>query len=96
MSVIRIVAEILLKPGCRQDLMPIFHALTAGSRAEAGNVEYELTEHLENPDHLFVIETWASADAIAEHAKMPHFLAYRKAIEGKVEHMAVNRLKKLL
>lgn len=96
MSNIRIVAELVLKPGFRDGMMPVFEALVAGSRAEAGNSEYELTVSLENPDHLFVIETWASEEAIAAHNQSPHFLAFAKVIEGKTEKRMAHKVKKLL
>lgn len=93
---IRIVAEMLLKPGCREALLPTLRALVDGSRAEPGNSMYDLTESLDNPDHLFVIETWASEAAIAEHNASPHFQAFVRAIDGKTEKMTVSKLKLLL
>lgn len=96
MSDIRIVAEMVLKPGQRDALMPVLHTLVSGSRAEAGNRGYDLTFNLENADHLFVIEAWASEEAIAEHNVSPHFQAFVKAIDGKAEKLTVNKLKQLL
>lgn len=96
MSAIRIVADMLLKPGVREGLMPVFQTLVTGSRAEAGNKEYDLTASMENPDHLIVIETWASEAAIAEHNASPHFQAFVKAVDGKVEAMHVTKVQHLL
>lgn len=96
MTTIRIVAEIVLKPGFREGLMPVFQTLVNGSRAESGNAAYDLTVNLDNPDHLFVIETWASEDAIAHHNKSPHFQAFATAVEGKVEKLVITKLKQLL
>ena len=93
---IRIVAEMLLKPGCWEALLPTLRTLVDGSRAEPGNSMYDLTESLDNPDHLFVIETWASEEAIAEHNVSPHFQAFVRGIEGKTERMTVSKLKLLL
>ncbi len=95
MSEIRIVAELDLKPGCRDDLIPILRALVEGSRAEAGNKAYNLTEDLEKPGHFFVVETWASAKAIEEHNATPHFQAFVRAIDGKSEKLAITKLKNL-
>ena len=96
MSDIRIVAEVILKPGQRDTLMPILQDLVSGSRAEDGNRGYELTCNLENADHLFVIETWASEEAIAEHNTSPHFQSFVEAIENRVERMTVNKLTQLV
>ena len=93
MSEIRIVAELDIKPGQRETLMPVLEKLVAGSRAEAGNRMYDLTENRDNPNHLFVIETWASEQAIAEHNATAHFQAFVAAIEGKVNKLVITKLK---
>ncbi len=96
MSTVRIVAELLLKAGAKEELLPIFEKLVVGSRAEAGNIEYELTESLNNPDHLFVIETWKNLEAIELHGTTAHYLAFRSAIDGKTEKRVAVQLKHLL
>lgn len=93
MSEVRIVAEIEVRPEELAGLQPVFKALVEGSRAEAGNRGYDLTQDLDNPCRFFVIETWASAEAIAEHNASPHFLAFGKAVEGKTVKRAIARLK---
>lgn len=95
MSEIRIVAEIEVRPEELEGLQPAFKALVEGSRAEAGNRAYDLTQDLENPCRFFVIETWASAEAVAQHNVSPHFLAFGNAVAGKTTQRAVTRLKKL-
>lgn len=95
MSEVRIVAEIEVRPDDLEGLRPAFKALVEGSRAEAGNRAYDLTQDLENPCRFFVIETWASAEAVAEHNASPHFLAFGKAVEGKTAKRNVTRLKNL-
>lgn len=90
---IRIVAEVELKAGARDALMPVLQALVKGSRAEAGNKEYILTESLERPGHFFVIEEWASEQAIEEHNATPHFTAFVAAIDGKTDKLAITKLK---
>lgn len=96
MSTIRIVAELVLKPGCQEALLPELQALVAGSQAEPGNLEYELTASLEDRNRLFVIETWASEEAIAAHNGSPHFQAFVKAAEGKLEKLTINKVHKIM
>ena len=95
MSDIRIVAELELKPGFKAELMPVFKTLVEGSRAEAGNSEYDLNESLENPNHLFFIETWSSEEAITVHSATPHFQDFVRAIEGKAEKLVITKAKVL-
>lgn len=96
MSVVHIVAHIELKPEFKEELTPIFRALVDGSRAEAGNVSYLLTESLENPASLTVIECWESPEAITTHGNTPHFQAFAKAMEGKATKLEIIQLKKLM
>ena len=95
MSEIRIVAELEVLPQHREELMPVLQALVDGSRGEAGNIAYDLTEDLSDVCHFFVIETWASQQAIDEHNATPHFRAFVGFAEGKLKGMAVTLLKKV-
>ena len=95
MSEIRIVAELEVLPQHREELMPVLQALVDGSRGEAGNIAYDLTEDLSNVCHFFVIETWASQQAIDEHNVTPHFTAFVAFTEGKLKHLAITLLKKV-
>lgn len=95
MSEIRIVAELEVKPECRAELLPVMEKLVAGSRAEPGNRTYDLTESLDNPCLFFVIETWASAEAIEEHNASAHFQAFAAAVEGKAVKLNITKLKTL-
>ena len=81
---VRIVAETILKPGYREALEPAFKKLIENTRAEAGNISYDLTETLDDPNHLFFIEQWESHEAIAAHFQMPHFLEYSSFVADKV------------
>ncbi|MDE5832143.1 MAG: antibiotic biosynthesis monooxygenase [Desulfovibrio sp.] len=96
MSEIRIVAEMRFKPGQKEILKEAFKALVDDSRAEKGNISYELTEDLKDPDHVFVLETWASQEAIDEHMKTPHFTNFMKLAEGKTAKSEITLLKKTL
>lgn len=93
---IQIVAHIELKPGFREELMPILNTLVEESRKEEGSIAYDLFEHLKNPDKFVMIETWASKDAIDAHSKMPHYVNFGKALQDKVEKLEINLLKKTL
>lgn len=96
MPEIRIIAEMRFKPGQKKDLMPALDRLVEGSRAERGNISYEVLESLEDPDHLFVVERWASAEAIAEHNKTDHFQDFMKLAQGKTDENKVIKLKKVM
>lgn len=91
---IQIVAHIELKPGTREELMPVLKTLVEESKKEEGNIAYDLFEHLKNPDKFVMIETWASKEAIDAHSKMPHYINFGKALHDKTEKLEINFLKK--
>lgn len=96
MPEIRIVAEMLFKPGKKEELKEALEKLVAGSRAESGNISYELLESLDNPNHVFVVENWASQTAIDEHNQTPHFQEFMRLAAGRLDENRVSLLKKAL
>lgn len=96
MSKICLLAEIALKPGAKEELAEVFKELVNGSRAEAGNISYDMAEDPENPHRLFFIEKWISDDAIKSHNASPHFQNFIKAIDGKTDKLAITRLNQIM
>lgn len=94
MPPIHIVAEMRFKSGQKMALSDALENLVKGSRAEKGNISYDLLESLDNPDHLFVIEVWESEQAIAEHNQMPHFKEFKNLAADKLDENRVTLLKK--
>ena len=92
MQPVRIVAELTLKPGFRDALMPVLQALVEGSRAEPGNVQYDFLENQEASGNFFVIEEWRSAQDLETHTGSPHFRAFAEAVEGKAEGLRITTL----
>ena len=95
MNEIRIVAELEVMPEHREAMLPAFRAMVEASRAESGNLAYDLTEDLENPCRFFILEAWASAEAIVEHNASAHFKAFGEFQEDKLRRKAVVKLKQV-
>ena len=68
-----IVAKSKLKPGTAQDFIEAAKPLIEASRAEAGNISYELFVDVKDPDTLTFVERWQDEAAIASHNSSPHF-----------------------
>ena len=70
-----IVAKNTLKSGCidafKEAAMPLIEA----SRAEEGNISYDLFEDINNPNVLTFIEKWENEAAIEIHNNSSHFLS---------------------
>jgi quinol monooxygenase YgiN len=97
---IHVVAIITAKPGLRACIVEHFHANVQAVRAESGCIKYGPVVDADNaiaaqtragPDTFFVIEKWASMDALKAHAAAPHMAAYaakvREMIAGRTVHV---------
>jgi quinol monooxygenase YgiN len=98
---IRVIAIITAKPGCREDVLSAFNANVAAVRAEKGCIEYGATVDAEGfgsfqakmgPDVLVIIETWESPEALKAHATAPHMAAYAAKTKDLVASRAIHIL----
>ncbi len=72
---LKIVASAPLKPDCKAQFLDLARPLIEASRAEDGNVSYDLTESMSDPNTVAFIEFWKDEDAIKFHNATPHFTA---------------------
>ncbi len=70
---IKIVSKMAVKPGNVEEFKKRIAPLVAASRAEAGNIQYTLNQHLSEPETLTFLEIWKDQDAINEHVHSEHF-----------------------
>lgn len=82
MSQIRIVAELRTTPETRNRLLAALEKLVKESRAEKGNISYELLEDINNPGHLVFLEAWESEEAIRAHNQTSHFREFKEETAG--------------
>jgi len=84
---IRVVATIELKPGCRDKYLDILRQNIPSVKAEKGCLSYEPTVDFDTDiavqektgdDVVTLIEAWESVDALKKHFTEPHMLAYRE------------------
>jgi len=95
MTELKIVAVIVVKPEFQSELEKVFHTVVDETCKEAGNVSYDLHQDVSNPLKYTILEVWKSQDAIDEHNDSDHFKAFVKGVEGKVESLAVDVIKKV-
>ncbi|HEY8258773.1 MAG TPA: antibiotic biosynthesis monooxygenase [Gemmatimonadales bacterium] len=63
------------RPATGPDVKRELLSLTAPTRAEVGNVRYDLYESVDRPDAFLRIEEWRDAEALETHKKTPHLRA---------------------
>lgn len=62
------------------------------TRAEEGNVQYDLHQDNENPAHFLFYENWESRELWQTHMGNKHLAEYLAATEGAVEEFTLNEM----
>ncbi len=96
MAELKIVASIEVKKEYQAEIEKVFANLVPETRKEAGNISYELHVDTKNPLKYTFIEVWKSEEAIAIHNNTPHFAAFKDAIDGKINDLKIDIIKKIL
>lgn len=56
----------------------LFRAYVEPSRAEAGCIEYHMLRDADDPTLFIFFEVWASPEAFAQHAGLPHMREFHE------------------
>jgi quinol monooxygenase YgiN len=72
MSNLRVVAMMKAKPGSEHELLAALTGLVEPTRAEDGNLGYDLFTSNVDPTTFVTIEEWRSQDDLDAHMKTPH------------------------
>lgn len=76
-----IVARVEVLPGKEQEFISKTEPLIQGTRAEEGNISYNLYQNPSNPVSFIFYEEYKDQHAMDVHAASVHFQAFGKAIE---------------
>jgi quinol monooxygenase YgiN len=99
---IQVIATIELKPGCRDDFLPLLNENVPKVKAEDGCLAYDpfvdvdsgLPFQGEIRDNVVtLVEAWSSVEALHAHLKTPHMAAYRDAVKNLVTNVTIQVLK---
>ena len=69
-------AHLQVKPDQEQAFLDEMKTLLPLSRAEEGNISYELMKNTEKEHHYTMVELWKDAQATASHNTSAHFTAF--------------------
>ena len=73
---IKIVATITAKPESSETLLAALTELVPASRAESGNVRYDLHQDIANPNRFVFVECWRDEAAVKAHEASAHFQCF--------------------
>lgn len=86
---VKIVAILTAKPGKAEELRRLIDGMIGPSRAEAGNLRYDLWQDQSDPTRFVLDELYTDAAAVASHRASPHFQAYVAVIGDLAERTAL-------
>lgn len=73
-------------PGKAEEVAALLRDLTGNVRSEPGNVRFVVYRLASDPAAFHIEETYRDQAAFEAHMKMPHGIAFNKAIETLVEN----------
>ncbi|WP_311269598.1 putative quinol monooxygenase [Sphingobium sp. WCS2017Hpa-17] len=85
---LKIVAILTARPGKAEALRALLDAMLAPSRAEPGNLRYDLWRDQAEPTRFVLDELYVDDAAIAAHRASPHFQTYLATISDLAERSA--------
>jgi quinol monooxygenase YgiN len=74
--VIYVVATLTVKPEMRAEFIEAAKACIVGTRAEPGNIAYDLHESVTDSSRMVFVEQWENAEALEPHRKADHMKAF--------------------
>ena len=81
---IYVIATVTLKPGKADAFVAEAAPCIAGTRAEEGNVAYDLHRREGEANTVVFVEKWESRDCLKAHLSAPHMVSYREATKDMV------------
>ena len=86
---VKIIALLTARPGKLAELEALLHTLQTASRAEPGNLRWDIWRDQANPERLVLDELYIDATDVAAHRETPHFKAYLAVINDLAERTAL-------
>ena len=99
---IQVIATIELKPGCREDFLPLLNDNVPKVKAEDGCLAYDPFVDIDSglpvqgdisDNVVTLVEAWSSIEALHTHLKAPHMAEYRDKVKDMVTKVTIQVLK---
>jgi quinol monooxygenase YgiN len=85
---VKIVAILEARPGRAEALENLLQGMLSPSRAEPGNLRYDLWGDRDKPGRFVLDELYRNPDAVAAHRATAHFQTYLQTISDLAERTA--------
>ena len=86
---VKIVAILVARRGMAEELRALLDGMVVASRAERGNLQYDLWRDHADAGRFVLEELYADDAAVAAHRAAPHFVNYLAKINDLAERTAI-------
>jgi quinol monooxygenase YgiN len=86
---VKVMAVITARDGKEHELEQLLRSMTGPSRAEPGNLHYNLWRARERPGEFVIDEMYADTEAAAAHRTSPHYQRYLGRISDLATRHAI-------
>ncbi len=96
-DLLTVIAHMRAKPGREQDLRDALTALVEPTSREAGFVNYDLHQGVEDPRFFTFYENWLSGEHLDAHLRTPHLVEFANAMGDLLDEqgLTINRLRRI-
>ena len=83
---ISIVVKFNVRPDCSDEWLDRIRGFTQATREEPGNLWFEWSRNVEDPNQFVLIEGFRDADAGAQHVNSAHFKEATRQVPSMLAH----------
>lgn len=87
-STVKVIAVLTAKTGRGSELEALLRAMVAPSRAEPGNLGYDLWRDANEPGRFVIVERYRDSDGAAFHKNTAHYQHYLSLINDLADRAA--------
>lgn len=81
-----IVVKFTVRPEVREDWLSRVDAFTRATRSEPGNLWFDWSQSVDNPDQFVLVEAFRDAEAGKEHVTSEHFKTATRELPALLVH----------
>ncbi|AQQ67756.1 antibiotic biosynthesis monooxygenase [Microbulbifer agarilyticus] len=90
-----VIGSIKAKPEFTEDVKTELLKLIPITRAEKGNIQYDLHQDNNDASYFLFFENWENRDLWQAHMEAEHLKAYMDAVDGKVEDFTLYEMTRI-
>lgn len=95
-DLLTVIAYMRAKPGKEADLRQALEALVEPTTKDAGYVNYDLHQSVEDPALFFLYENWESPEELDAHLATPHLQHFQSVMGDLLDGgLHINRLSRI-